>query len=173
MIYRTIAALLLTTLIAISAPAAAGVQTDGEKAAGEVPQTDEQGQVIQRGSKIGSKSPVVPLVDVIKHPEKYENKKIIIEGTVNNVCQKKGCWMEVLAGKDQPGVRVTFKDYGFFVPKDASGYKVRAEGKVKITTMSKETADHYAEEGAQLVRNEDGTAKEVGFVADGVELYKQ
>ena len=173
MISRIIIAVLLTGFIAISAPAAADIQTETKATTGEVPESTEPGEVIKRGNKIGSKSPVVTLENVIKNPEKYENKKIIIEGTVNNVCQKKGCWMEVLAKKDQPGVRMTFKDYGFFVPKDAAGYKVRAEGKVKITTLGKETADHYEEEGAKVVRNEDGTAKEIGFVAYGVELYKQ
>jgi hypothetical protein len=173
MISRIIIAVILTACIAISAPAVADLQTDSKKTTGDVPESTESGETIKRGNKIGSKSPVVALEDVIKNPEKYENKKIIIEGTVNNVCQKKGCWMEVLAKKDQPGVRMTFKDYGFFVPKDAAGYKVRAEGKVKITTLSKETADHYQEEGAKIVRNEDGTAKEIGFVAYGVELSKK
>ena len=173
MISRLIIAVLLTASIAMSAPAVADFQTGSEKTESKVPESSESDEPIKRGNKIGSKSPVVALEDIIKAPEKYENKKVIIEGTVNNVCQKKGCWMEVLAKEDLPGVRVTFKDYGFFVPKDCAGYKVRAEGKVKVTTLSKETADHYAEEGAQLVRNEDGTAREMGFVAYGVELYKQ
>lgn len=173
MISRIIIAVILTACIAISAPAVADNQTETKATTGEVPESSEPGKAIHRGNKIGNKSAVVSLEDIIKNPEKYENKKIIIEGTVNNVCQKKGCWMEVLAEKDHPGVRVTFKDYGFFVPKDVAGYKVRAEGKIKLSTLSKETADHYEEEGAQVIRNEDGTAREIGFVAYGVELYKQ
>lgn len=81
--------------------------------------------------------------------------------------------MEVQPAPDAPGVRVTFKDYGFFVPMDAAGYMVRCEGKVTVGTMSKADADHYEGEGAAIVRNDDGTATEVGFVAYGVELYKK
>jgi hypothetical protein len=173
MISRIIIAVLLTANVAISAPAIAEQRTETKVPPGEVPESSEPEKIIHRGNKIGSKSPVVALEDILKDPKKFENKKVIIEGTVNNVCQKKGCWMEVSAGKDQPGVRVTFKDYGFFVPKDAAGYKVRAEGKVKVATLSEETADHYEEEGAKVVRNDDGTATEIGFVAYGVELYKQ
>ena len=173
MIFRIIVGVLLTACLVVSAPAIADTQTKDKAAPGEDPGSSQPEEVIQRGNKIGSKSPVVALADVIKAPEKYKDKKIILEGTVKNVCQKKGCWMEVVAAPDQPGVRVTFKDYGFFVPKDAAGYKVRAEGKVKISTLSKEEADHYEEEGAKIVRNEDGTATEIGFVAYGVELYKQ
>lgn len=172
MISRIIIAVVLTACIAISAPAVAEKQTESKVTTGEVPESSEPGKTIHRGNKIGNKSPVVTLEDILKNPEKYENKKIILEGTVKGVCQKKGCWMEVVAEPDQPGVRVTFKDYGFFVPKDVAGYKVRAEGKIKISTLSKEEADHYEEEGAQVVRNPDGTVKEIGFVAYGVELYK-
>jgi hypothetical protein len=69
-------------------------------------------------------------------------------------------------------VRVTFKDYGFFVPLDSKGAKVRAEGIAEVKTLSKKEADHLEEEGAKLLRNEDGTAREVSFVASGVELTK-
>jgi hypothetical protein len=48
--------------------------------------------------------------------------------------------------------------------------QARMEGSVSVKTLSKEDADHLAEEGAQLTRNPDGTANEVSFVATGVEL---
>ena len=41
-------------------------------------------------------------------------------GKITDVCVKKGCWMKLDMGNDKV-VRVTFKDYGFFVPTDASG----------------------------------------------------
>jgi hypothetical protein len=47
---------------------------------------------------------------------------------------------------------------------------VRAEGVFHIKSWSKEEADHLEGEGAKLVRNRDGTATEIGFVASGVEL---
>ena len=49
------------------------------------------------------------------------------EAKVRRACEKKGCWME-LAGAEGigPGMRVTFKDYGFFVPKDSRGRWARA-----------------------------------------------
>jgi len=67
---------------------------------------------------------------------------------------------------------VTFKDYGFFVPTDSKGMQARAEGVVKVKTLSKEEVDHLEGEGAKLNRGADGTAKEVTFVASGVELRK-
>lgn len=40
--------------------------------------------------------------------------------TITEVCAKKGCWMTLDLGNDME-MRVTFKDYGFFMPKDAAG----------------------------------------------------
>lgn len=80
--------------------------------------------------------------------------------------------MQLAPAEDAAGVRVTFKDYGFFIPLDAKGMKARAEGVAVVTTLSKAEADHLEEEGAQLKRREDGSALEVAFVANGVELTR-
>ena len=69
-------------------------------------------------------------------------------------------------------MRVTFKDYGFFVPTDSKGMQARAQGVTKVRTLSKEEADHLEGEGAKLNRNADGTANEVTFIASGVELRR-
>ena len=167
MISRLVLGIAIVAFIAIAVLAVADDQKKSEPT-----ESKEPAEVILRGNKIGTKSPVVALADIVKDPKKYEDKKIIVEGTIKTVCQKKGCWMEVQPAPDSLGVRVTFKDYGFFVPTDAAGYAVRCEGKVKVETMSKEDADHYEAEGAAIVRNEDGTATEIGFVAYGVELRK-
>lgn len=78
--------------------------------------------------------------------------------------------MELAPAAGKPGVRVTFKDYAFFVPLDSKGMKARAEGVATVKTLSKKDADHLEGEGAKLTRNADGTANEVSFVANGVEL---
>lgn len=122
---------------------------------------------ILRGAPIGA-SPVVSISDVKQHPERYAGKTVILEGTIEAVCQNKGCWMEITS--NGAGLRVTFKNYGFFVPRDSKGKTVRAEGVIEVKTLSKADADHLAGEGASIDRNEDGTATEVGFVASGVEI---
>ena len=91
-------------------------------------------------------------------------------GEITEVCQSKGCWMKVkLASDDEVFVR--FKDYGFFVPKDAAGKKVAMNGAAFLEEMSVEDQRHFAEdEGA----SEDEIAlitapkKTLRFEADGV-----
>lgn len=91
-------------------------------------------------------------------------------GEVTEVCQAKGCWMKVkLDSEDEVFVR--FKDYGFFVPKDAAGKKVVMNGAAFLEEMSVEDQKHYVEdEGA----SEDELAlitapkRTLRFEADGV-----
>jgi Domain of unknown function (DUF4920) len=128
------------------------------------------GEVVKRGDAIPADAAVVPLAKVLASPDEYAKNAVVTEGVIETSCQNKGCWMQVApeAGKD--GVRVTFKDYGFFVPKDVQGKTARMHGLVAIKTLSKDEADHLAGEGAKLTRNADGTAREISFVATGVEL---
>lgn len=130
------------------------------------------GDVITRGAAISKESRTVPLKIVLERPATFTRFPIIIEGLVEAACQNKGCWMQIVPEAGKPGLRVTFKDYGFFVPKDSPGMTARMEGIVSVKTLSKEEADHLEGEGAKLTRNEDGTANEVSFVATGVELRK-
>ena len=57
----------------------------------------------------------------------------------------KGCWM-VVELPEQIDVRVTFKDYGFFVPKNIENTEVIVKGKAFLDEMSVEDQKHYAED---------------------------
>lgn len=130
------------------------------------------GEPVKRGAAISADSKALTLASVLEKPEAYTKDAVIVEGVIEKNCERKGCWMQLSPKAGADGVRVTFKDYGFFVPLDAKGMKARAEGVTVIKAISKAEADHLEEEGAKLSRNEDGTAREVSFVATGVELWK-
>ncbi len=130
------------------------------------------GDVVKRGAAIPADATVVPLANVLEKPGAFTKNAVVTEGLVEAACTKKGCWMQLTPETGKSGVRVTFKDYGFFVPKDSKGMTARIEGVVEIKTLSKEEADHLSGEGAKIARNEDGTAREISFIANGVELTK-
>jgi hypothetical protein len=129
------------------------------------------GEAIKRGDAVPD-GKATPLADVLKNPEAYKETPVLVEGVVSKVCSEKGCWMELAPEAGKSGMRVTMKDYGFFVPTDSKGLKARALGTTTVTTLDKKKADHLAKEGATLNRAADGTAREVAFVANGVELRK-
>jgi len=101
---------------------------------------------------------------------------IKISGTVGEVCQKKGCWMMLVS--DQPGVpemRVTFKDYAFFMPKDLSGKRVVLDGFAFISETSVADLRHYAEDAgksAEEIAAITEPEREVAFEAAGVLVVK-
>jgi hypothetical protein len=126
------------------------------------------------GQSIGA-SPAAKLVEVVRNPGAHSDKSVVVEGSVRRACTRRGCWMELAESMDDasPGCRVTFKDYGFFVPTDSPGAQARVEGVVKTRELSAEEVGHMEREGARFPSKQpDGTAREVRLVATGVELRR-
>ena len=70
--------------------------------------------------------------------------QLTLKGNIKDVCSKKGCWM-TLSMPNETDMMVRFKDYGFFVPLDASG-EVIVNGKAFFSETSIEDLRHYAED---------------------------
>lgn len=94
-----------------------------------------------------------------------EEETFKVRGTIEEVCQMKGCWM-TLRNEVGENVRVTFKDYGFFVPKDISGREVIIEGTASREVLEEDVAKHYAEDGGK--EYDESMRNSVSFVAHGV-----
>jgi len=110
-----------------------------------------------------------PLSEVLAHPERYAGGPVLIRGRVSDICQRKGCWT-VLSDGDA-SLRIRFKDYSFFLPKDIRGQFALAEGEVRVEAQSQKTARHFAEESLDgdpesIV----GPQRVVAFTASGVRL---
>ena len=124
------------------------------------------------GQAIGA-SKAVELTTVLAAPEQYAGQSLVTQGQVRAACSKKGCWMELAPSKEAsaPGARVTFKDYGFFVPTNSAGKIARVEATIEVKTIGKDEVAHMEGEGGTVKNKQpDGTAKEVRMVATGVEL---
>lgn len=98
-----------------------------------------------------------------------------VSGKIESVCQKKGCWMN-LTQEGQPEMFVRFKDYGFFMPLDASGKEVIMEGKAFKQITSVEELRHYAEDEGKTEEEINAITEpeeEVRFLASGVILLEK
>lgn len=168
---KTFFAALLICACAAGAAAQDAHHGQQQKHGQEAP-ADPAGRLV-RGDRIGAETARVSFADALKEPHKYADKAVVIEGVVRRVCQAEGCWMEIGPKADGDGsIRVTF-DHKFAVPKDSSKMNFRAEGTLKVKTLSKETVEHLVkDDGAKIKTNPDGTANEVTFLATGVELWK-
>lgn len=102
---------------------------------------------LYRGDSItadGALSPAEMLAEFEKN-QGFEGK---IKTEVISCCQKKGCWMKVDLGNDEE-MRVTFKDYGFFVPLESAGKEVIMQGSAYTDTVSVEMLKHLAEDAGK------------------------
>jgi hypothetical protein len=93
-----------------------------------------------------------------------------VTGTVESVCQVKGCWMKVKTSSGET-MRVMFKDYAFFVPKDITGKTVVFEGEAQMKTVPVDHLQHYAKDAGKSeeeIAKITGPKKELTFIADGV-----
>jgi hypothetical protein len=103
--------------------------------------------------------------------EDKSETKAKLKGEIVTTCAKKGCWMTVKMNDGQE-MRVTFKDYGFFVPKNGvEGQMTVVEGIVKKETTDIETLKHYAQDagkGEEEIAQITTPKEEFTFVADGV-----
>ncbi len=103
-----------------------------------------------------------------------DSLKIKLAGKIESVCQKKGCWMKMNIGTNQE-MMVRFKDYGFFVPKDAAGKEVVIEGVAFHDTTKVAELQHYAEDAG---KSKEEIAKitepeiNISFEAHGVIIKK-
>lgn len=123
------------------------------------------------GEKIDN-SELQSMGDIYKELQKKETINTKIEGTIVDVCSVKGCWMNISDGEGHDFF-VKFKDYGFFMPKDAAGQKVVARGMAYIERVSVDELRHYAEDaGKNKEEIAKITASELSyhFLADGIIL---
>ena len=92
---------------------------------------------------------ITPISQLLEEPERFEGETIRISGTVQAVCKKAGCWMEIQAAGTGI-VQVKVPDGVIVFPVVAVNRKATAEGKVKILDMSREEyigwLKHKAEE---------------------------
>ena len=120
------------------------------------------------GEKITTEGAVSPVEFVSAFSNDSLNVKI--ETTATAVCKKKGCWMNVDLGNDQT-LKVTFKDYGFFVPKDIESKKVIFEGVAKKQITPVDELKHYAQDAGKTQEEIDAITEakeEIVFEATGV-----
>ncbi|WP_082115789.1 DUF4920 domain-containing protein [Hymenobacter terrenus] len=99
-----------------------------------------------------------------------DSAQVKLVGKASAVCQARGCWM-TLPTADGKQMRVRFKDYAFFVPKDLSGHNVVVSGWAHRSTVPKADLQHYAkdagksdQEVAAITQDE----QQLTFLADGV-----
>ena len=133
-------------------------------------------QFVNFGAKISADSAITKeqLLEKYKTMKPTDTALVKVSSKIVDVCQKKGCWMNLELDKDQSAF-VKFKDYAFFVPKNAAGSDVIISGKAFIEVTSINDLKEYAKDAGKSQAEIDSiTAPETNysFMADGVLIKK-
>ncbi len=136
--------------------------------AGHVLASDAKPQTFGGGVTLSN---AISVEQAINEIDRLKHKEILLEGKVSKMCIKKGCWMALEGANNS--VRVTFKNYSFFAPKDVLEKRVQAQGVLSEEVMEISEARHYAEDAGkseaeiQQIRQ---PTKEYRFVATAVKI---
>jgi hypothetical protein len=125
------------------------------------------------GAGVAEGDAAIGLADLVANAKDHTGKQVRLTGKIDSVCKAKGCWMILADGPHQ--VRITFRDYGFFMPKDCEGRTAILDGRFEVKEVPVAEVKHYLEDAGR----HDEAAKvteprqEFRVVADGVALRKR
>jgi hypothetical protein len=129
------------------ARAAAGSADHAAVAAGPAPiRTLEDGSRLF-GRELQEGVETVALAAISADASTFAERVVRTEGTIERVCQRMGCWMELRADNVAP-VRVPLAGHSYFLPRDVAGRPAVVEGRVTVQPLTEDVRRHLESEGA-------------------------
>ena len=90
---------------------------------------------------------------ILTEPDAYVGQRVLVAGTVVEVCEKRGCWMQLASDQEFQTLRVKVEDGVIVFPMTARGHAAVVEGVVEKIVLSadeaREQARMHAEEQGQ------------------------
>jgi len=119
------------------------------------------------GAPLDASAKSASLESLLDNPDDYLDTSVRVEARISQVCQKKGCFMIATAGDH--AVRISFRDYSFFVPTDTGGKTVTLTGTLIERVLSEEQAAHFRQDaGSDTIQ----AGKVYEIVSDSVSIPK-
>lgn len=119
----------------------------------------------------------IPYAALLEQMQGSDSLSVKVKGKVEEVCQAKGCWMNIMPEQaDAEGMVVKFKDYGFFVPKDIAGREVIMQGYAFREVTPVDELQHLAKDAGKPQEEIDQITEpkiELKFLASGVLLLEE
>jgi len=156
---------LITCILLVACFAAVHAADDGVTRLSEPVAVTENAEIF--GAPLNEEASPVALAAILDSPTEFVGSVVRVEAQISQVCQKKGCFMIATSGEG--AMRISFKDYAFFVPTDTGGKRVTFTGTVIARELTEEQAAHLrADAGSDEIKA--GPVYEI--VADAVSVPK-
>jgi hypothetical protein len=90
---------------------------------------------------------VTKISAIYANPEKFDGKRVQVEGPIVDVCADMGCWLALGSDKESQTLRFKVEDGVIVFPMSAKGKKAKVEG-VLVVTKGAPTTIQIKGEGA-------------------------
>jgi len=111
-------------------------------------------------------SDITAIHALLEKPDAFADKEVTVQGTINSVCDKKGCWMMITSGDER--LRIKVNDGEMVFPFNAKGKTAFATGKLESLPMKKDKAIAYLKHLAE----DEGKTFDESTVKDDITLYQ-
>ena len=95
-------------------------------------------------------SEVTPVSAILDDPEAWVGERVQVEGMVVEVCEMRGCWMDIASDTESEKIQIKVEDGVIVFPMTAKGKTALVEGVVEVLELTFEeaieAARHKAEE---------------------------
>jgi len=81
---------------------------------------------------------------ILADADAYVGQRVLLSGTVVDVCEKRGCWMQLASDREFETLRVKVEDGVIVFPLTARGHRAVVEGVIEKVVLSAEEARDQA-----------------------------
>lgn len=104
--------------------------------------------------------------EILSRPEDFVGQRVLITGEIADVCQKKGCWIDLISGNEK--IRVKVEDDVIVFPTTAKGKIAVVEGVLEKLELSEEELVEWKRHEAE----ERGEQFDPASVSEGTAIYR-
>lgn len=121
------------------------------------------------GARVDDTGVPVSLHELVEAADEQAGRQVLLKTRIAKVCRKKGCFF--IARDGNAVARITFKDYGFFIPTDSAGKEVLLNGTFERREITDAQAKHYRKDLGEAPGGAAG-GSEYHIVATAVRIPK-
>ncbi|MCK9408883.1 MAG: DUF4920 domain-containing protein [Bacteriovoracaceae bacterium] len=92
---------------------------------------------------------VTKISEIVANPDKFDGKRVLVQGPIVDVCKTRGCWIKIGSDKEFESVRFKVEDGVIVFPLEIKGQNASAEGIVSVKKYSVEEQIKSGEEHAK------------------------
>ena len=122
------------------------------------------------GASVDDSGEPVSLRQLVEAGDERAGSEVLLKTRIAKVCRKKGCFF--IARDGDAVARITFKDYGFFIPTDSAGKEVLLNGTFERREITAAQAKHYRQDLGEEAGDAPAAATEYHIVATAIRIPK-